>query len=99
MKKARGFKPGFYFNSGNFLLSHTLARAVPSGLWGLTTVFGMGTGGTPTLRSPKSGLWVVGSRLWEQPRATRHRTWLEAGCGRRGFPTTHYPQPTSCFEY
>ncbi len=39
---------------GDFLLSHTLARAVPSGLKGLTTVFGMGTGGTPSLRSPRS---------------------------------------------
>ena len=50
--KARVFRPGFYFNSGNFLLSHTLARAVPSGLQGLTAVFGMGTGGTPALQSP-----------------------------------------------
>jgi hypothetical protein len=30
-----------------------LARAVPSGLRGLTSVFGMGTGGTPSLESPK----------------------------------------------
>ena len=42
------------FNSGDVLLSHTLARAVPSGLQGLTAVFGMGTGGTPALQSPKS---------------------------------------------
>ena len=42
-----GFAAGlFRLQSGNFLLSHTLARAVPSGLRGLTTVFGMGTGGT-----------------------------------------------------
>jgi hypothetical protein len=39
---------------GNFLRSHTLARAVPSGLRGLTSVFGMGTGGSPSLRSPRS---------------------------------------------
>jgi hypothetical protein len=39
---------------GNFLLSHTLARAVPSGLKGLTSVFGMGTGGSPSLQSPKT---------------------------------------------
>ena len=38
---------------GDFLLSHTLARAVPSGLRGLTAVFGMGTGVTPSLGSPK----------------------------------------------
>jgi hypothetical protein len=35
--------------SGDVLLSHTLARAVPSGLKGLTSVFGMGTGGTLSL--------------------------------------------------
>src|SRR6266478_593700 len=39
---------------GNFLRSHTLARAVPSGLKGLTSVFGMGTGGSPSLWSPRT---------------------------------------------
>jgi hypothetical protein len=29
-----------------------LARAVPSALRGLTSVFGMGTGGSPAVRSP-----------------------------------------------
>jgi hypothetical protein len=33
--------------SGSDLLSHTVARAVPSALEGLTTVFGMGTGVAP----------------------------------------------------
>ena len=37
---------------GDVLLSHTLARAVPSGLRGLTSVFGMGTGGTPPVWPP-----------------------------------------------
>ena len=37
------------FRPGNFLLSHTLARAVQSGLRGLTAVFGMGTGGSLSL--------------------------------------------------
>src|SRR5579864_3490546 len=45
---------GLSFYLGNVLLSHTLARAVPSGLKGLTSVFGMGTGGSPSLQSPKS---------------------------------------------
>ncbi len=35
--------------TGNVLLSHRAAPAVSSGLEGLTTVFGMGTGGTPPL--------------------------------------------------
>ncbi len=45
---------------GDVLLSHTLARAVPSGLRGLTAVFGMGTGVTPSLGSPKSGVNIDG---------------------------------------
>ena len=44
----------FCFKPGNFLLSHTLARAVPSGLRGLTSVFGMGTGGSLSLWSPRN---------------------------------------------
>ena len=52
-EKPSGKPEGFVFNSGDVLLSHTLARAVPSGLKGLTSVFGMGTGVTPSLQSPK----------------------------------------------
>ena len=37
---------------GNDLRSHTLSRAVPSALRGLTSVFGMGTGVTPAVWSP-----------------------------------------------
>src|SRR5580698_896687 len=43
-----------------------LARAVPSALRGLTSVFGMGTGGSPAVRSPTSRscqLSAVSSRL------------------------------------
>src|SRR5580765_8453916 len=40
------------FNAGDDLLSHTLSRAVQSALRGLTSVFGMGTGGSPAVRSP-----------------------------------------------
>ena len=39
-------------NPGNVLLSHTVARAVPSALRGLTAVFGMGTGVALSLWSP-----------------------------------------------
>lgn len=41
-------------NPGSDLLSHTVARAVPSAVEGLTTVFGMGTGVTPLLSPPGS---------------------------------------------
>ena len=38
--------------AGDNLLSHRVAPAVPSAPEGLTSVFGMGTGGTPRLSSP-----------------------------------------------
>ncbi len=58
-KKPPASAGGFQFNLGNVLLSHTLARAVPSGLGGLTSVFGMGTGGSLSLQSPKTLLAVI----------------------------------------
>src|SRR6266550_1869510 len=39
---------------GDDLLSQTVASPVPSALTGLTAVFGMGTGVSPSLWSPKS---------------------------------------------
>ncbi len=41
-------------NSGDFLLSHTVTRAVPSAPAGLTSVFGMGTGVTLPTKSPEN---------------------------------------------
>ncbi len=40
-------------NPGDFLLSHTVSRAVPSAPAGLTSVFGMGTGVTLPTKSPE----------------------------------------------
>src|SRR5579859_233489 len=51
-KGRRDFSQRPLFNAGNDLLSHTLSRAVQSAQRGLTSVFGMGTGGTPAVRSP-----------------------------------------------
>jgi hypothetical protein len=42
---------------GDDLLSHTLSRAVQSALRGLTSVFGMGTGISPAVKSPASLTW------------------------------------------
>ena len=42
------------FNPGNYLVSHKVALAVPSALRGLTSVFGMGTGVTLSVRSPET---------------------------------------------
>src|SRR5690349_22448962 len=44
-----------FIYAGNDLLSHTLSRAVQSALRGLTSVFGMGTGVSPAVRSPTTG--------------------------------------------
>jgi hypothetical protein len=44
---------------GDDLLSHTVPRAVPSALKGLTAVFGKGTGVAPSLWSPDLvRLWI-----------------------------------------
>jgi hypothetical protein len=57
---------------GDVLLSHAVYREVPSGLKGLTAVFGMGTGVAPSLRSPgKLVLQKNGQARREFPRS-RH---------------------------
>ncbi len=55
--------------TGNLLISHAPARAVPSAQRGLTSVFGMGTGGTLAVWSPVNlyGVYFQHSRL-EHPR-------------------------------
>ena len=54
VKKARFIeKRAFEFKPGNVLLSHTVSHAVPSTMTGLTAVFGMGTGVTPSLSPPR----------------------------------------------
>ena len=40
------YKPVFIY-AGSHLLSHTVSSAVPSAVWVLTVVFGMGTGVSP----------------------------------------------------
>ena len=46
----------FSMKCGNVLLSHTVSRTVPSALCGLTSVFGMRTGGSHMILSPQ---WYV----------------------------------------
>src|SRR5258708_12314087 len=41
-KRPRSFQNVAFIYAGNYLLSHTLSRAVPSAQRGLTSVFGMG---------------------------------------------------------
>ena len=49
MKEATLLSNVAFFYAGNDLHFHTLSRAVPSALRGLTSVFGMGTGGSPAV--------------------------------------------------
>ena len=51
LKRKSLLKAGFFSTiyPGDDLLSHTVTRAVPSALKGLTSVFGKGTGVTPSL--------------------------------------------------
>src|SRR6185369_10870081 len=50
------FERALLNNPGDFLLSHTVTRAVPSAPAGLTSVFGMGTGVTLPTESPENFL-------------------------------------------
>jgi hypothetical protein len=53
LKRKAHRKGGLFLNyAGDHLISHTLTRAVPSAQRGLTSVFGMGTGGTLVVNSP-----------------------------------------------
>ena len=53
-KPAQVSLSGLVFNNpGGFLLSHAVARAVPSAPRGLTSVFGMGTGVTLSTQPPE----------------------------------------------
>ncbi len=68
---------------GDYLLSHTLTHAVPSGLRGLTAVFGMGTGGTPSLRSPKL---LSGGCFFSRIAVACSREWRSTGIGQSRRP-------------
>jgi hypothetical protein len=50
-------------NPGDFLLSHTVTRAVPSAPAGLTSVFGMGTGVTLPTKSPENRFEISGFQI------------------------------------
>jgi hypothetical protein len=59
---------------GSDLLSHTLAHAVPSALRGLTAVFGMGTGVSPSPEPPEKPWTWKRTFLWQLIRARSDRT-------------------------
>ena len=51
--RLENIEAGFVKRPGNVLLSHTLTRAVPSALEGLTSEFEMGSGVAPPTSSPE----------------------------------------------
>ena len=55
-RKDPPFRAGLFFfmESGNVLLSQVVSNQVPSALKGLTSVFGMGTGGSLSPLSPEN---------------------------------------------
>ena len=53
MKKAQRMLSFLHMESGSVLLSRAVPSQVPSALKGLTSVFGMGTGGTLSPLSPE----------------------------------------------
>src|ERR671930_95554 len=70
----------FINNPGGFLLSHSVARAVPSAPRGLTSVFGMGTGVALSTQPPENfskerSLVFV---LWSLRRLTRVESFNES---------------------
>src|SRR5438552_12150667 len=67
----------FINNPGGFLLSHAVARAVPSAPRGLTSVFGMGTGVTLSTQPPEN-LFKFGLRNSNQ-KSEMKRTFSVAG--------------------
>src|SRR6201996_8393429 len=80
-QKARSEERAFDANAGDYLISHTLSRAVPSARRGLTSVFGMGTGVTLAVCSPASLGAALGGRfpaaisLHTRAVSPRNETW------------------------
>ena len=52
-KRLRKTAQSFLMKCGNYLLSRLVAKQVPSAPRGLTSVFGMGTGGSLAIWSPQ----------------------------------------------
>ena len=73
------FRGGGLDKSGSVLLSHTVSRAVPSAMRGLTSVFGMGTGGTPSPKPPETCSGPRGTRKSQSLRR-KGRALHFAGC-------------------
>src|ERR1700689_5535169 len=55
MRRAATWRPVILEKTGGVLLSQALASQVPSALRGLTALFGMGRGVSPSLKPPEKG--------------------------------------------
>ena len=76
-----------YLESGGDLLSRAVSSQVPSALKGLTSVFGMGTGGTPSSLPPEM------VSIFESPFILYH--WTSLPAIPRSFFGTTGPLPSS----
>src|SRR5437762_12245164 len=70
-KPARFLSRASINNPGGFLLSHAVARAVPSAPRGLTSVFGMGTGVALSTQPPENLNAGVGAGSQESDDSTQ----------------------------
>ena len=67
------FPPAFFFwGSGSRLLSHTVSSAVPSAVYGLTFVFGMGTGVSHRRIATRKIEYLVSARLRRRTNLVRN---------------------------
>ena len=78
-EKPQTFVWGFHLESGNVLLSRAVSSQVPSALKGLTSVFGMGTGGSLSPLSPEFCQGLVQSFVLLALAASLHNRSLRLG--------------------
>ena len=89
-KRPSRFLSTAFIYAGNDLRSHTLSRAVPSAQRGLTSVFGMGTGGSPAVRSPTSRSSELRAMSFEQsPQTFKDREDETSQLNRLGVAYSH----------
>ena len=69
----------FFLGSGNVLLSRAVSSQVPSALKGLTSVFGMGTGGTLSPLSPEFCQGLVQSAFFLASASSVHNRSFHLG--------------------
>src|SRR5207253_9579272 len=91
-KPTRFLSRAFINNPGGFLLSHTVARAVPSAPRGLTSVFGMGTGVTLSTQPPEN---LIKFQISNMRFEIMRKNFFGSGDLAFSVPAFYRPQPPS----